>query len=27
LGITPRMVRYKIKGLDIDYDGLFKRKR
>jgi Nif-specific regulatory protein len=27
LGITPRMVRYKIKNLEIDYDGLFKRKR
>jgi Nif-specific regulatory protein len=27
LGITPRMVRYKIKGLDIDYDGLFKKRK
>ncbi|MBN2010534.1 sigma 54-interacting transcriptional regulator [candidate division KSB1 bacterium] len=25
IGYTPRMVRYKIKNLRIDYDGLFKR--
>ena len=27
LGISPRMVRYKIQNLDIDYQGLFKRAR
>lgn len=27
LGITERMVRYKIKNLDIDYDTLFKKRR
>lgn len=26
LGITPRMIRYKIKKLDIDYQGIFKRR-
>ena len=27
LGITPRMVRYKVQNLDIDYQSLFKRAR
>ena len=27
LGITSRMVRYKIENLDIDYDKFFKKKR
>ena len=25
LGISPRMIRYKIRNLDIDYQSLFKR--
>ena len=27
LGITDRMVRYKIKNLNIDYDTLFRKRR
>ena len=27
LGISPRMVRYKVQNLDIDYQSLFKRAR
>jgi DNA-binding NtrC family response regulator len=27
LGITSRMVRYKIENLNIDYDRFFKKKR
>ena len=27
LGISPRMVRYKVQNLDIDYQSLFKRGR